>query len=358
MNSSRINAKSAKSLSEEIQKEVTQKNLREKAFQTKFEKTFQKLTVAAVNYEISFDFSDEDTDFLYFCFHEFKNLDFHVEIRSATSDKVIQEKRSEIEIIQSNMQSIAESASTEIEKLADILFEFTANKTWLVQVYGWLSSLKSNRPLLKPDWHSSSFESLRLVQDAERDKLLSEKKNNFQEQSELRSIIFSIGDIHQSARKKIEELKGKIFSLEKHLTNVDEDFRCLDATENIEDYKILSMRIGWGQIKDSFFPEDSDSRFLSPNTLFWCNSTTGQRFLDFMDERIRSVSSQGKKELTVKLINDSDGFFILNEEEELISPSPRIFEKIYSLLGFKVKKLIEKNIAQSNQTFTAVKLIW
>jgi hypothetical protein len=359
MNSSRINAKRAKNLSEKIQQDTLHKNLRARAFQAKFKKIFQKLTIAAINHEIFFEFSDKDSDFLKFCLAEFIKLDFFVEVRCTTSDKVIQGKKSEIETLRSNIHSIAELASTKIEGLVDDLCEFSANKSWLVRVYDWLPGLQSHRPLLKPDWHLSVFESLQLVKNAERDQLFLTKQNNFKEQGKLRSFILSIKEIHQSASENIDELKNKIYLIENNLIQVDKDFRTLRTEENIDDYKILSMRLTWQQAKASFLSEDSGSRFLSPGTLLWFNSTTGKEFLDFIENRIILMSNQGKQELIIELINDSGDFFLLNDEIELASPSPRAFEKIYSLLGFKVKKLKEKHISDdADQTLTEIRLSW
>lgn len=361
MNKSRISAKIAKSISTKAKEDIAAKNSAIKSHQKKLKRIFKKATEAAIDGQYFFEYSDEDPDFLNFCYKEFTSLEFSVEIFGSASTLANENIRREITGIEEKIQSIGEKASSDLGVIADKIYEFLSPHPEYVQVYEWLINCYEKRPLIRSDWYLWEYEKLEIVSGAEYDRLLDSDVTQFQWQGKLKRFVSEIKRIHETAALEIQNLREKLYDLEAEEFSSDDDFLSLSSDENIDLIEIFSLRICWDEDRISDFSFNDDAVLFSPQILYWLSSESGQNFLSCVDDKIKFLSEQGKDEFILRCFKESDESYVFQiETQEIIAPHPDIVMEIYSLLGFQSEKVSEKK-SSSNVTelgFVDIKIIW
>ncbi len=346
MNKSRISAKIAKSISTKAKEDIAAKNSAIKSHQKKLKRIFKKATEAAIDGQDFFEYSDEDPDFLNFCYKEFTSFEFSVEIFGSASALANENIRREITEIEEKIQSIGEKTIRDLGVIADRIYEFLAPHPEYVQVYEWLINCYEQRPLIRSDWYLWEYEKLEIVSGAEYDRLLESDVTQFQWQGKLKGFVSEIKRIHETAALDIQNLREKVYDLEAEEFSSDDDFRSLSSDENIDLIEIFSLRICWDEDRISDFSFNDDVAFFSPQVLYWLSSESGQNFLSCVEDKIKFLSEQGKDDLILRFFKESDESYVFqNETQEMITPHPDIVMEIYSSLGFKAEKVFGKNLS-------------
>lgn len=396
MSNSRIDAKEAKSLSEKAKKDIAEKNLILKSHQKKFKLFFQEIFEAAIDGQTFFVYTDEDLDFLNFCYKEFAKLNFDIEIcdLSTELDREIEKIQNEILIVEKKIELAGETAISEMERWTNRIHKFLIPHPEYVAVYEWLEYIFERDPLLNEDWylidrysvdwHLKEYQKPYIVTCAEHEGLLDSKNVEFKWQETLSKFIRELNKSFEKSVQKINLLNKKLYKLEakqielendrdeleKEFTFFDDDtekivfkenFRRLRSDEDIDLLEIISFRICWDKSQINSVTNDYNDHYFSPETLHWISSELGQQFLDRIDENIKFSSENGKCETYLKYYRNSDQtFFIKQDSQEVPAPHPDTTIKIYLSMGFNAEKISGNNLIKTTQksSFAEVKLSW
>jgi hypothetical protein len=361
INKSRFSAKEAKILSEKAKQEIALKNSVRKEHQKKLKKVFQNAIEAAINGRDFLEYSDEDADFLNFCYKEFDELSFPIEICGTTPDHAIERTRRSITDLEEEIEAIGNKTTEAIEDLAEKINELITNHPEYIQVYEWLIDAYEGRALIEQDWYDWDYKKLPIVHGAERDKLIDASVLEFQWQGKLKKIVSDIKRIHETSALQIQRLKNQISDLKENEIFVDEIFRILHNDDDIDSIELLSIRIYWDDNHLTDFPEETRESLVTPSTLYWLSSHSGQRFLSCVDQVIQSSSENGKDEALLRLFSDGDDSFVLQfGTEEISAPHPDIVLKIYQSLGFETHMVDPRRNPESfeKNDFTDLRIAW
>lgn len=361
MNKSRFSAKEAKLLSEKARQEIALQNSVRKAHQKKLKKVFQNAIEAAINGSDFLEYSDEDADFLNFCYKEFIELSFSLEICGATSDQAIENTRRSITDLEEEIEEIGDTTTQAIEDLAKKINGLIRNHPEYIQVYEWLVDVYEGRALIEQDWYDYDYKTLPIVQGAEGDKLIESSLIEFQWQGKLKKIVSDIKRVHETSALKIQKLKDQIYEFEENEMFVDEYFRVLHNDDDIDSIELFAIKIYWDGDNISDFSRQNGESLVTPSTLHWLSSDCGQRFLNCIDEVIQSSSELGKDEALLRLFSDGDESFVLQSgTEEISALHPDIVLQIYNSLGFETHMVSPRKSPESfkKNDFIDLRIAW
>jgi hypothetical protein len=361
MSKSRISAKVAKSISEKAKQDIALKNSLVKSYQKKLKRIFQKVTAAAIDGQDFFEYADEDLEFLNFCYKEFSSLEFVVDVCGSTSDLAIENIQRKINELQEKIQSIGVKANFDIGIIAEKIYEFLVPHPEYVQVYEWLINCYERLPLIESDWYLWDYEKLEIVSGAEYDGLLESDVTQFQWQGKLKRFISEIKRIHDTAALEVQNLREKVYDLEAEEFPSDDEFRSLSSDEDVDQIEIFSLRVCWDEDRISDLSLDDDTSFFSPKVLCWLSSESGQNFLSYVEDKIKSLSEQGKDELILRFFKETDERYVLQyETQEVLAPQPNTVMKIYSSMEFQAEKVSERNLSSktAEHSYVDIKISW